>query len=60
MVNSAGNFDSYGTYSPSFPAGAVKDLIVVSAIEQSGEWYDQSCYGDCVSVCAPGKNIWTT
>lgn len=60
VVKSAGNVDEKGDYSPSFPAGAINDLIVVSAIEQSGEWYDQSCYGDCVSVCAPGKNIWTT
>ncbi len=60
FVNSAGNVNEKGDYSPTFPAYAVADIIAVSAIEQSGEWHNQSCYGDCVSVCAPGKDIWTT
>ena len=58
FVNSAGNTNGAVT----FPAGYRPEILVVSAINEQGERWQQdastgSSYGEDIDVCAPGYNI---
>lgn len=58
VVNAAGNTNGEAT----FPAGYRSEILVVSAINERGERWQQdastgSSYGENINVCAPGYNI---
>ncbi|KAI9142494.1 peptidase S8/S53 domain-containing protein [Paraphysoderma sedebokerense] len=57
VVLAAGN-DGVGTCSPL--ASKVQDVIVVGSVDQLDQRSTFSNYGDCITVWAPGQDIWST
>ena len=57
VVKSAGN---YNNGSITFPGKHRPEILVVGAINSSGNRPSFSCYGDCLDVVAPGVNILST
>ncbi|MCL6592222.1 MAG: S8 family serine peptidase [Firmicutes bacterium] len=59
IVAAVGNYTTTDGYQVRYPATS-QDVLSVSATTYGDSFWEKSCYGSAVEICAPGEDIYTT